>query len=86
MSIDIKKRFINFITDNGLIEKDDKVIVGLSGGPDSICLLHLLNEVREEFKLKIIAVHINHMFRGKEADCDEEYADRKSTRLNSSHL
>lgn len=82
MSIDIKKRFINFITDNGLIEKDDKVIVGLSGGPDSVCLLHLLNEVREEFKLKIIAVHINHMFRGKEADCDEEYARGMCERLN----
>ena len=82
MSIDIKKRFINFITDNELIEKGDRVIVGLSGGPDSICLLHLLNEVREEFKLKIIAVHINHMFRGKEADCDEEYARGMCERLN----
>lgn len=60
-----------------LIEKGDKIVIGVSGGPDSLCMLFLLNEIRKEEKLDlkfdIVVAHINHGIRGKEADLDEEY-------------
>lgn len=55
-----------------LIEEGDKIVVGVSGGPDSMCLLDNLNNIRRNFKIDIIVSHINHMIR-KEAIEDEEY-------------
>ncbi|NLK94597.1 MAG: tRNA lysidine(34) synthetase TilS [Clostridiales bacterium] len=68
-----KEYFIQFIKNNELIEKGDKVVIGLSGGPDSVCLLNLLCSIRDEFKIEVAAAHINHMIRGQEADKDERY-------------
>ncbi|HHV95870.1 MAG TPA: tRNA lysidine(34) synthetase TilS [Clostridiaceae bacterium] len=61
------------IIDNNLIEKGENVLVGVSGGPDSICLLHVLDYLSDELGIKIYAVHVNHMLRGEESDADEEY-------------
>lgn len=66
--------FIKYIDENNLLNKGDKVLVGLSGGPDSVCLLHLLKSIENKYELKIGAAHINHMLRGEEALKDEEYA------------
>lgn len=81
MTKDMKKRFIKFIDENELLQKGDKVVVGLSGGPDSVCLLHMLCSVRDIYNLEIVAAHINHMLRGKEADEDENYARKISNSL-----
>jgi len=56
-----------------LIEKGERIIVGLSGGPDSVCLLYILNNFLKEYELKIFAVHINHMIRGEESDLEQKY-------------
>lgn len=56
-----------------MIEKEDRVIVGVSGGADSVCLLFVLSELRKEIPFEIIAVHVNHGLRGKDADADEAY-------------
>jgi tRNA(Ile)-lysidine synthase len=61
------------IIENELIDAGDRIVVGVSGGPDSISLLHALIELKEEFKFHIFCVHINHMIRGSESDLDEEY-------------
>ncbi|MDQ0151288.1 tRNA lysidine(34) synthetase TilS [Eubacterium multiforme] len=66
--------FTKYIEENKLLSKGDKVLVGLSGGPDSVCLLHLLNTIKDKYALEIGAAHINHMLRGEEAMIDEEYA------------
>lgn len=63
-------RFINI---NNMIVKGDRIIVGVSGGPDSICLLHALHYLREKLNIEVIAAHVNHCIRGKTADEDEEY-------------
>lgn len=70
----IRNEFIRFIVSNDLINNNDRVVVGLSGGPDSVCLLYLLNSIKKDFNIKIVAVHINHMLRGEAADCDEEFS------------
>ncbi len=61
------KKVLNTIKKYMLIEKGDKIVVGVSGGPDSMCLLHILNELRKTLEIEIYVAHINHMIR-KEAD------------------
>ena len=56
-----------------LIEDGDKIVLGLSGGPDSICLLHILNRLKEEMNIEIYAAHLNHQIRGLEAQKDALY-------------
>ncbi|OPJ61068.1 tRNA lysidine(34) synthetase TilS [Clostridium oryzae] len=62
-----------FVDKHDMIQSGDKIIVALSGGPDSICLMHILNGLKKQFNLTLYAAHVNHCLRGKEADEDEEY-------------
>ena len=64
------------IEDNGLIKKGDSVIVALSGGPDSVCLLNVLNEIKDEYGIKLYAAHLNHKIRGMEAQKDAVFCVR----------
>lgn len=60
------------ITEYNLLEKNDSIVVGVSGGPDSMTLLTVLLELKELYNLKIYVAHINHMIR-ENAIKDEEY-------------
>ncbi|RDY22992.1 tRNA lysidine(34) synthetase TilS [Romboutsia maritimum] len=59
-----------------LIEKGDKIVLGLSGGPDSVCLLHILNRLKEELDIEVYAAHLNHQIRGIEAQKDALYVSK----------
>ena len=56
-----------------LFENGDKIIVALSGGADSVSLLHVLNSLKEQYGLILYAAHLNHGIRGNEADRDEQF-------------
>lgn len=56
-----------------LIEKGDTVTVALSGGADSVALLHALWSLKDKYSLNLKAAHLNHMIRGGEADRDEAF-------------
>ena len=71
-----------YVIENNLIENGDRVLVALSGGPDSVCLLNILFELRKEFNIEVAAAHVNHMLRGEEAFKDEEYARGICKNLN----
>ena len=75
----MKQKVIETIKKYNLIEKGDKIVVGVSGGPDSITLLNILKELKEnnelDIKFDIYVAHINHLIR-KEATSDEEYVKK----------
>ena len=48
------------------IKRGDSVLVGFSGGPDSVCLLHFLNYLSKEKHFELAALHVNHSLRGAE--------------------
>ncbi len=49
------------------------LLVAVSGGPDSVCLLHILNQLKSEFGLRIHVVHLDHKLRGKSSTADAQY-------------
>ncbi len=61
------------IENNDMLRRGDTVIAGISGGADSVCLLSTLLEIKKEFGLNIVAVHVNHGIRGEEALRDESF-------------
>lgn len=69
----MKERFVKLIEDKKLLKKGDGIVLGVSGGADSMAMLHLFYSIREEYGLHLHVVHLNHMFRGKDADNDEQY-------------
>ena len=71
----IEEKICTFIDKTNMINPYDSVLVGLSGGADSVCLLHVLVSLREKYDLKIYAVHVNHMIRGAAADEDEKFSE-----------
>ncbi len=71
-----------FAEENCLLNKGDRVIVALSGGADSVALLHVLISLKEEYSLQIYAAHFHHGIRGKEADRDMAFAESLCKRLD----
>ena len=71
----MKKKTLQTITKHNLIEKGMHIVLGLSGGPDSVCLFDLLRNVADEFELKLYAVHVNHKFRPGAAEEDQQYVE-----------
>lgn len=69
----MNKKVAAFIEENRLIENGDSVIVALSGGADSVTLLHILYSLKELYNLKLFAAHLNHGIRGEEARRDEHF-------------
>jgi tRNA(Ile)-lysidine synthase len=60
-----------------LIKKGDRVVVALSGGPDSIALFHILVALREKLSIEISACHFNHRLRGEASESDEKFVKEK---------
>ena len=72
----LKQKVEETIRKKELLQKGDHVVLGVSGGPDSACLLSLLWELREEWGLSLYAVHVHHGLRGQDADEDSRYTEK----------
>jgi tRNA(Ile)-lysidine synthase len=85
MQSKLVKNFKNFIFQEKLFSGGESLVVGISGGADSVCLVELLLAVQEKFDLEIKLVHINYHLRGEESDRDEkfvrEFAEKRSLEL-----
>lgn len=65
-----------------MLQKEDSVIAGISGGTDSVCLLFMLLKLQKELGFALMAVHVNHGIRGAEAERDEAYVKRLCRQWN----
>lgn len=81
--MNILKKVYLTIEGHDLIRKGEAVVCGVSGGPDSVCMLHLLKDLNdiEDFRWRLIVAHVHHQLRGKEADEDEEFVRRLADKL-----
>lgn len=75
-------KVIKTINEYNMFCKGDKVVVGVSGGPDSICLLHILNKLKKEIGIELVVAHINHCLRGEEALKDQKYVEEFCKNIN----
>lgn len=64
-----------------MIPRNSHIIVGISGGADSVCLLKLLKEYRKQQEFQLYAVHVNHQIRGDEAVRDEKFSKEVCQKL-----
>ena len=68
----MEEKILKTIKKYNLISNGDKIVVAVSGGPDSMCLLNILKNLRPKFSTELFVAHINHMIR-EEADSETEY-------------
>ena len=76
------EKTIKAIERYNMISNGEVIDIGLSGGADSVSLLHLLIVLGERFNISVTAAHLNHMLRGKEADSDERFVTELCKSLN----
>ncbi len=81
---------ILFVMDKyGMVGSGDTVIVAVSGGADSMCLLHFFNKISSKRNFNIICAHVNHGIRGAEADRDEsfvrDFCEKNSIEFRAAH-
>lgn len=69
----LEERVSGFIHQHGLVAGTERLLVAVSGGPDSVCLLHVLSGLGRELGITLHAAHLNHRLRGAEADADAAY-------------
>lgn len=71
----MKREVLAYIKQNKMIEKNDVVLAGVSGGSDSMAMLRILKELQPELKFMLRVVHVHHGIRGQEADRDSSFVE-----------
>ena len=69
----IEEKIFRFIQQKNLIQKNDKILIALSGGPDSVFCLNFFFKYRKKYKIQISAIHVNHNLRGPDSIQDEKF-------------
>ncbi|MFH1714736.1 MAG: tRNA lysidine(34) synthetase TilS [Elusimicrobiota bacterium] len=78
----IREKILSAIKNNNLIAKGDKVVIGVSGGADSVCLLYILKSIQKDIGFNLHVVHVNHKLRGRSSNEDEAFVKRFSEGLD----
>ncbi|MBI4267239.1 MAG: tRNA lysidine(34) synthetase TilS [Chloroflexi bacterium] len=69
----LESRVLRFIREHNLLANQSRLLVGVSGGQDSVCLLHVMAKLRAELGINLHLAHLNHQLRGAESDADAAY-------------
>jgi len=77
----IKEKLIHTIKQNRLITTGEKLVIGVSGGPDSVALLYLLNSLKEKLDLELHVAHLDHMLR-KDSYKDSAFVETLAKRFD----
>ena len=83
-SASLPERLYEFISREGLILPNEKILVAFSGGADSVALLSMLHTLSERLGITVCAAHLNHGIRGDEADRDEDFCAETCKKLGIS--
>ncbi|MDX8335428.1 MULTISPECIES: tRNA lysidine(34) synthetase TilS [Cetobacterium] len=76
------EKILKKIKNEKLIENGDKIILGFSGGPDSVFLLEVLSYAKKYLDFQIVLAHVNHLLRGENSDGDEKFSIDYAEKLN----
>src|SRR3989338_6985809 len=74
-SLNFLNKIQSTIKKYNMLEKGEGVVVGVSGGPDSVTLLHILCNLKKEYSLSILVAHLDHKFRGEESRGDRKFCE-----------
>ncbi len=77
----LEKRVLGFIREHNLVSKECPLLVAVSGGPDSVCLLHILVKLRKELNIELHIAHLNHQLRGADSEADARYVSQLASQL-----
>ncbi|MFN8453725.1 MAG: tRNA lysidine(34) synthetase TilS [Anaerolineae bacterium] len=80
MTESLVDKIAHFCQRHALLAQPDRIVVGVSAGPDSLCLLHMLNTLRSSLNLTLIITHLNHQLRGLESEADEAFVQQLAAR------
>ena len=69
-------RVRKYIRDNRMLKAEDMVVAGVSGGADSIAMLHILKSLQKEIGFSMEVVHVHHGIRGQEADRAKQFVEK----------
>jgi len=78
----LEPRVLSFIREHHLVSSQCCLLVAVSGGPDSTCLLQILVDLKEELGIKLHVAHLNHQLRGDESEADARYVSRLARQLD----
>jgi len=77
----IEERIRLFVRQKELVSAGDNLLLAVSGGADSVCMLYTLNEIKEELGISLYVAHLDHGLRGKESAGDARYVAELSQKL-----
>ena len=77
-----RKKVEQYIEQYQMIGRGDRIVTGVSGGADSVCLLFVLCELRKKLGFEVIVCHVNHQLRAEAAEQDEAYVKELCRKLD----
>lgn len=77
----LTKKVLSFASHDNLFSPGETLVVAVSGGPDSVCLLHILTRLMAPININLHVAHLNHGLRGAESDADADYVRQLSLSL-----
>ncbi|MFC1940642.1 tRNA lysidine(34) synthetase TilS [Chloroflexota bacterium] len=72
----VEQRVLHFIRENNLVSERCRLLLAVSGGQDSVCLLHVLVKLQKELNIELHVAHLNHQLRGTESEADAQYVSQ----------
>ncbi len=76
------KNIQNYLFSQQVLQKKDRIIVAVSGGPDSVFLLNIFNQLAKKYQWKLGVAHINYNLRGKDSQRDEKLVENLAQKFN----